>query len=228
MKGHNRKRPVIERFWDLVDKGDGTGCWSWRGAPTQDTGYGQFGITVNTKTRFVGAHRFSYEITYGPIPGPKGSNPRSSFVMHTCDNRLCVRPDHLRLGTARDNNHDMVAKGRGIGGERHPLARLTAADVLAIRKTYARGRTTQATLAARYDVAPATVSVIIKGQRWRSIGGPIIRRRLQAKLTAEQVEAIRTRFWLRVASARTLAKMYGISDVHVRRIAKRIGWKHVP
>jgi hypothetical protein len=77
----------------------GNGCWEWL-AQTDERGYGR--VTVKGKKIF--AHRFSYELFVGPAA--------DLFVLHSCDNPSCVRPDHLRLGTHADNMADMRARGR--------------------------------------------------------------------------------------------------------------------
>ncbi len=77
-------------------------CWEWVGYKTPDQGYGQ--IAVNGKRRRR-VHRVAYELNYGPVPP-------GLCVLHRCDNRTCVRPDHLFLGTNQDNSDDMIAKGR--------------------------------------------------------------------------------------------------------------------
>ncbi|MFD8088690.1 HNH endonuclease signature motif containing protein [Streptomyces malaysiensis] len=97
------KRPKGDeafRFWLRVAKSDG--CWTWRAA-LNAYGYGAF-WTADKKV--VGAHRFSYQLHYGPIP-------EGMWVLHRCDNPPCVRPDHLFLGSPADNIHDMDSKGRG-------------------------------------------------------------------------------------------------------------------
>jgi hypothetical protein len=94
--------PVSERFWPKVRKTGG--CWEWSAA-TRLCGYG----VLNVLGRTVDAHRISWELHYGPIP-------RGMVVCHRCDNPPCVRPDHLFLGTKRDNTHDMLRKGRGKNG----------------------------------------------------------------------------------------------------------------
>lgn len=95
-----------ERFWSKVDKSGE--CWIWTGCLT-NRGYGNFGVR---KGYNIPAHRFAYELTCGPIP-------EGFLACHHCDNRRCVRPDHLFLGSHRDNTQDCIRKGRFCSGDRH-------------------------------------------------------------------------------------------------------------
>ena len=87
------------RFWKWVDKSGN--CWMWTAGYNKKTGYGSF--SLNGKN--IGAHRAAWELTYGKIPD-------GMDVLHRCDIRRCVRPDHFFLGTQADNNKDRDAKGR--------------------------------------------------------------------------------------------------------------------
>lgn len=149
------KRETPARFWSHVDtSGD---CWIWTAARFE-RGYGAFSI----KGHNVRAHRYAYEITYGP--------PGNLEVCHRCDNPSCVRPDHLFLGTNADNMRDMYAKGRGhqnyLRGERGNGARLSEAQVQEIRTRYAAGGVTYRCLAGEYEVSRNAIWNILTRRTW--------------------------------------------------------------
>lgn len=106
----------------------------------------------------------AYELARGPIA-------EGAFVMHLCDNRRCVRPDHLFLGTSADNTADMVAKRRMPIRERHHNAKLTSPVVLAIKQRHAAGQATLINLAREYGVSHGTIYDIVHGRTWRTLTG---------------------------------------------------------
>lgn len=150
------------RFWSRTDKHE-EGCWQWIGS-LNSSGYGSFGI----KGTVVASHRVCYVLTYGKISDSK------LYVCHHCDCRNCVRPDHLFLGTHKDNMKDCARKGRSgpknkaPQGEAHGMAKLTSSDVLAIRALYAQGKPTKE-IATAYSVNRRTITSIILRQTWKHI-----------------------------------------------------------
>lgn len=144
-----------ESFWRRVLRSEG--CWLWQGG-RQSHGYGSLGW----HGRVVQAHRLAYELTYGPIP------PGMS-VRHTCDVTSCCRPDHLLLGTQRDNVADMVARNRMRRGEQRPHAKLSAESVRQIRSLYEQGGWSFERLARRFGVSDTQVGAIISRRKWRHL-----------------------------------------------------------
>jgi hypothetical protein len=147
-------KPAVERFWKHVRKSEG--CWEW--ARAMKDGYGVFGVYGTTVVR---AHRYSYELFKGPIPD-------GLFVCHHCDNRKCVRPDHLFLGTAKDNADDMWRKGRGPvrSGELASAAKLTLVQVRAMRTMRHAGATLQQ-IADAFGVSNSHTCRVVNGQKWK-------------------------------------------------------------
>jgi hypothetical protein len=178
----------IPAFWLRVDKTDmriksphvSTPCWEWTGSTVD--GYG----SLKFAGRAQRAHRVSWQIVHGPIPPGEDLGPHGTCVLHTCDNRRCVRPDHLFLGSNKDNTHDKIAKGRSnhaVGdasgartcpdayprGEAHCLAKLTDPQVRDIRARYSKGRVSQQSLATEYGVSQVVVSAIVRRKTWKHI-----------------------------------------------------------
>jgi len=175
------------RFWQKVEKTDG--CWFWLGGKNSD-GYGSF----NIGTHGTGAHRIAYTLEVGNIP-------RGISVLHSCDNRACVRPDHLFLGTQLDNVTDMMEKGRGnkASGNRnasrlHPgIHRWGPTHTLRLHpERQARGE-----------------------------------RVANAKLKESQIIEIRRRWKMGEASQHALAREYGVTLSAIHWIVIGRTWRHL-
>ncbi|MFC0683049.1 HNH endonuclease signature motif containing protein [Novosphingobium clariflavum] len=130
-----------------------TGCWIWRGC-IQPHGYGH--IQIN-KVRYL-AHRYFWMCMKGPIP-------EGMLLCHHCDNRRCVNPSHIFVGTALDNARDMVAKDRGRKGQRTSCAKLTDAEVSAIFIDLRCDHE----IAADYSVSSSLIGQIRRGAIWRHV-----------------------------------------------------------
>ncbi len=158
--GRVRNNATVEerlRFygWVVTD----AGCWEWQGG-RHTNGYG--GLMIRGKSRKV--HRLAYEEWVGPIPD-------DLVIRHRCDNPPCINPEHLMVGTDRDNARDKVERGRQTRnyGERNGLTTLTTAEVFEIRQEYSRGVLTQAMLGEAYGVSRATIGNIVGGKTWTQI-----------------------------------------------------------
>jgi hypothetical protein len=151
-----------------VDRSGGPdACWPWTGS-RRATGYGRLWLG-RAHGGIFGAHRAAWEHANGPIP-------EGIFVCHRCDNPPCCNPEHLFLGTAADNNADMVAKDRNAHGSRVGTARLNESVVETIRTRFAAGGVTQKALAREMSVDPARVGAALRGETWKRAPGPVLAR----------------------------------------------------
>jgi HNH endonuclease/CENP-B N-terminal DNA-binding domain len=158
-----KQTPIHERFWPKVEKHDE--CWEWIGAK-KNNGYGFLRIPgLNGKPLDWGAHRISWSLHFGEIPKEK-------HVLHKCDNRSCVNPKHLFLGTNKDNVDDKMKKGRhhSLDREHNPRAKLTTKLVIEIRNKYSSGKVRQIDLATEYGIGQTTVSQICRNETWKLSG----------------------------------------------------------
>lgn len=161
-------KPLAERFWDKVDKATGLGpngdCWEWTGA-RQWNGYGRIFVYWDSAkgSRSDVAHRVGFELQFGPIP-------TGTHVRHRCDNRVCVRGEHLELGSAADNVRDMHSRGRArtVTGADSPAAKLTESDVREILRLHESGLSHRE-IATRVNVGKTMVGSICSGQKWKGL-----------------------------------------------------------
>ena len=135
----------IERFNSNFTQTEG--CWEWQGSMFSN-GYGRFGIERKSRR----AHRVSYEIHKGEIPA-------NNLVRHTCDNRRCVNPNHLLIGTHSDNMKDMTDRGRQAKGLNQGSAKLSQTQIDEIREL--NGLMYQKDIAEMYGVSQSYVSHVL-------------------------------------------------------------------
>lgn len=152
-------RTTEERFWEKVDIGNPDQCWLWKGCK-KPTGYGLFRSYGYRSMQ--NAHRFSWILNNNYQKIPVGI-----VVMHSCDNRGCVNPNHLFLGTQAENILDMRAKNRDAIGERHGKARLNRTDILFIRHWLKR-RFNYKFIMDAFGISSSHVYQIKNRKRWAS------------------------------------------------------------
>lgn len=145
-----RSRPLEERFWEKVEKTKS--CWNWKGC----IGKGGYGHLWVTKRKCEGAHRLSLKIHGHEIPS-------RCVVMHKCDNPSCVNPDHLQIGSHRENQIDKVIKGRQAKGEIQGHSILSEIEVKAMRQLLKDGWRVTEICAALKRTYSATHQAIYKG-----------------------------------------------------------------
>lgn len=152
-----------------------TGCWMWNQS-LQTGGYGT--VRVHGETWL--AHRASWHVHRGPIPPGK-------HVLHSCDVRPCCCPDHLFLGTPKDNSDDMIAKGRGAKHHRSRgrVRKVADSDVERILT----GGETAAVLAAALGVVRATIYNIRNGRRKQGVTSGLPRRSVPVRLDRRRLAA---------------------------------------
>lgn len=162
--GPKARLSLGERFWSKVDKRGPDECWEWQASGV--SGYGTIGVGGRAGGKVL-AHRLSWELHSGPIPDSEEHH--GTVVLHTCDNRKCVNPAHLRLGTQSDNVRDMDAKGRRKNtphhGEKHGNAKLTDEAVRFIRKS----NLPQKKLAEMFGVSKYPIYRIKSGKGWTHV-----------------------------------------------------------
>ena len=162
MKCETRPTPELEQlnialFIDGVEIRALSQCWPWLKGLIP-SGYGSFSVHDRTYL----AHRISWILNNDSVP-------EGLCVLHKCDNKLCVNPNHLFLGTLGDNCRDMKNKGRAAHpiGELHPLHKLTWTKVDQIRQLAQSGTYSNEKLAQMFEVDPSSISKVLHNHIWR-------------------------------------------------------------
>ena len=146
----------IDRFWSLVAVAGDNECWIWKLA-VGSRGYGK--ITMHGKTR--NAHRIAYEIWHGGIDAKR-------FVLHTCDNRMCVNPNHLYQGSHEDNMRDRCERSRTARGASHGMSKISDDDVRRIFEMRV-DMMSQPKIAVAIGISNQMVSRILAKRAWRHL-----------------------------------------------------------
>jgi len=158
---------TVENFWNKIDKNGplilDTPCWVWLGKPGKN-GYG----SISDKGKRIYVHRYSWILHFGVID--------NLHVCHKCDNRICVNPAHLFLGTDADNIRDAMTKNRLkkpplIRGESQHLSKLTKEAVIEIRQSYPN--VTLQNLANKYGVSKNAIHNVVHRKTWKHIANTI-------------------------------------------------------
>lgn len=139
-------------------------CWEWQKS-LNSGGYGRIiiGSRIDNTRKIVTAHRYSYQLFVGKIPKDK-------WVLHKCDNRKCINPDHLFIGTRQDNVDDRQKKNKNkpIDGELNPNCKHTINQINEIKKLYSEGKYTMRELASMYGYKNhQSIFYIIHNKRWK-------------------------------------------------------------
>ena len=147
-----------ERIEAKVERIPEAGCWIWMGS-SQVRGYGEI---ISNNRKYL-AHRASYEAFVGQIP-------KGMYVCHACDNVACVNPNHLFLGTQKQNLQDMKTKGRSTRGEKNAMSKLTENDVRIIKKFFfTKEDVADKEIAKLYNVCRQTINSIRNGRKWNHV-----------------------------------------------------------
>jgi HNH endonuclease len=156
--GCKHSKTLNERFFDKFKMTDKNKCWEWFGN-RNPSGYGMIGYLATQ----VLAHRVSWEVHRGKIP-------KGLFVLHRCDNPPCVNPNHLFVGTCKDNAQDMILKGRkpDTSGSKNGMSKINEADALKIRRLSAAGNNFTK-IGRRFGLCTTSVSNIVKRKKWSHV-----------------------------------------------------------
>lgn len=213
------KQEDIKRFISKIKTNSENNCWEWN-AGLFKSGYGQFGLSGHKNCV---AHRVSYELYNNKLIF------NGLFVCHKCDNRKCVNPHHLFLGTHQDNMNDMKNKNRQVSGENNPVSKLTWNKINKIRKSYGTGKYTQCKLAKIYSIDPTNISSIINNKTWYNenyiLNNNKTNRQYKKKLNLEIANQIRKLYNLHIHSIKNIINLFNITHTTLYNIINNKTWK---
>ena len=144
-------------FWKKISK-EKSGCWIWLGTKNE-YGYGR----INRGNKKLYAHRVAYNLANSVILQTK------EIVRHICHNTSCINPDHLEIGTQKDNIDDKVKANRQHKGEKSPSSKLTENKVIELRKRYWINRESISDLANESKVKVSTLHECLQSKTWKHI-----------------------------------------------------------
>ncbi|RQZ08894.1 HNH endonuclease [Burkholderia stagnalis] len=146
---------IVSRFWREVDVRADNECWPWMGELDED-GYGE---RFKVRQKRYRPHRVACELAHGQS---------GMLALHTCNNRACCNPSHIRWGTAKQNTADMLEAGTMAKGSDHPAHKLNEAVVAEIREMARAGTATRA-LARQFSISQTQARRIVSGVSWRHV-----------------------------------------------------------
>lgn len=220
----------MDRFWNKVAINTPDQCWYWMGASNLNKGGKRYGcFAFNGKNQ--GSHRVSYQIHKGQIP-------EGLSVLHSCDNSLCVNPNHLFTGTPQANSKDMVNKGRSLKGESHPNRRYSDKLVIDIRSDYCKGFPRRY-LVEKYGIAISAFKSIIRKDTWVHLYGVngcpsyqevkksiVERPKTGSNFTVSQIHRIR-KLLSDGVDGQTLAFRFNTTTSVISQIRRGVSYSHV-
>lgn len=150
-------RSLEERFWSKVEKSDNkTECWNWKAATRSKKD--RYGIFRIGDKNYI-ASRVSWKLSNGKFP------PKGIIVRHTCDNPLCVNPNHLKTGTTKDNSEDMVKRDRSLRGQKHHNSKIADTDAIQIIELLNKGLYPEE-ISKKLNIPRTIVSSVKTGKSW--------------------------------------------------------------